>query len=175
MVASAVDQPAVVVAHSHGAIPAVLAVPSIGKQLMALVLVEPALYDVARGNPAIERHIAVMEASRGAYEAHGLRGYWRILRPLIFGGEFDETTWVEEEKTAAWFFAVRPPWGFNIAASDVTRISTFVVTGAWNDEYEAIAAALVAEGAEHRVIPGAQHRPQDLPSFNAVLLDALSR
>lgn len=152
-----------------------LALPIIGERLRALVLVEPALYDVARGDPAIERHIAVMETARRAYESHGLRGYWRIVRPLLFGGEFDEACWASEQGPASQFLTVQPPWGFGIAAADITGIPTVVVTGGWNDEYEAIAAALVAEGAEHRVLTGAQHRPQDVPSFGAVLPDALNR
>ncbi len=52
---------------------------------------------------------------------------------------------------------------------------TVVVTGGWNDEYEAVAAALAAVGAQHRVLPGARHRPQDTAEFDAVLSDALSR
>lgn len=54
VVVSGVAQPAVDVTHSYGALPAVLSIPVIGDRLTALVLVEPALYDVARGNPAIE-------------------------------------------------------------------------------------------------------------------------
>lgn len=173
VVASAVTQPAVVVAHSYGAIPAVLAVPIIGERLKALVLVEHALYDVARGNPAVRRYITEMEAARRAYELDDLEGFWRIVRPLMFGGAFDETRWADEQAFASRFFTIRAPWGFGIAAADIALIRTVVVTGGWNDEYEAIAAALVTEGAEHHVLTGAQHRPQDLPGFDAVLSEAL--
>lgn len=70
---------------------------------------------------------------------------------------------------------MRPPWGFGIAAADIALTRTIVVTGGWNDEYEAIAAALVAAGAEHHVLTGARHRPQDLPCFDAVLSEVLRR
>lgn len=70
---------------------------------------------------------------------------------------------------------MRPPWGFGIAAADIALTRTIVVTGGWNDEYEAIAAALVAAGAEHHVLTGARHRPQDLPCFDTVLSEALRR
>ncbi|MCF4121701.1 alpha/beta fold hydrolase [Antribacter sp. KLBMP9083] len=173
-VAAAVEEAAVIVAHSHGAIPALLALPLVGQRLRALVLCEPALYDVARGEPAIESHIATMEAARRAHE-NGLRAYWQIVRPLMFGGKFDEERWPDEERVAARFSTVPPPWGLGIAASDIAGTSTIVVTGGWNDEYEAIAAALVAEGAEHQVLTGARHRPQDAPGFDAVLAEALSR
>jgi pimeloyl-ACP methyl ester carboxylesterase len=175
MVAAAVDEGSVLVAHSHGAVVAALALPVVRERLRALVLVEPALYDVARGHPAIERHIAVVEGARRAHETHGLEGYWRTVRPLMFGGDLDDTLWPDEQGIAARFFAVEPPWGLDVAAADIARTPTIVVTGDWNAEYEAIAAALVAEGAEHRVLAGAQHRPQDLPGFDAVLADALDR
>jgi hypothetical protein len=61
--------------------------------------------------------------------------------------------------------------GHGIEAAAITGLPTLVVTGGWNAEYEAIAQALAAAGAEHRVLEGAGHRPQDLPDF-ARLLDA---
>lgn len=42
---------------------------------------------------------------------------------------------------------------------------TLVVTGGWNDEYETIARVLTEFGAGHHVLTGAEHRPQDLPTF----------
>jgi hypothetical protein len=44
-----------------------------------------------------------------------------------------------------------------------------VVTGGWNDEYEAIASRLVEEGAVHLRLPGTRHRPQDHPTFEAAV------
>jgi pimeloyl-ACP methyl ester carboxylesterase len=173
-VASAITAPSVVVAHSYGAIPAVLAVRTIRQRVTALVLIEPALYDVARGHPAIERYIARMHDARRAYELSGPESYWRAVRPLMFGGPFDETRWADEQALAARFFTIRPPWGFGIGAADVASTRMIVVTGDWNAEYDAIAESLVAEGAEHRVLKGAQHRPQDLPGFGALLSQVVS-
>lgn len=120
----------VLVAHSLGAVPAVLA--SATRRPRRLVLAEPALYDVARGDPAIERHIA-----RAASPASlGMRS---LTTPV--------------------------PWGHRLRADAIAGIDTVVATGAWLDEYEAIAAALVAAGARHVVLEGHQHRPQDDPRF----------
>ena len=82
-----------VFAHSYLAIPAALAVrePSV-----ALVLVEPAFYDIARGHPDIESHISTVERARLQLAAGDLWGYWTAIRPLMFGGPAQEVTWEEE-------------------------------------------------------------------------------
>jgi alpha-beta hydrolase superfamily lysophospholipase len=60
-----------VIAHSGGAVPVLLAITEGVVDVSSLVLLEPALYDIARGNPAIERHIAVMSTAR-AFAAEGI-------------------------------------------------------------------------------------------------------
>jgi hypothetical protein len=136
-----------------------------------LVLIEPALYDVARGDPAIERHVGAMERARARLAEGDLRDCWEIVRPLMFGSEFDPLAWDAERERAEAFAAVPSPWGHGIEAAAIAGIPTLVVTGGWNAEYEAIAQALAAAGADHRVLEGAGHRPQDLPGL-ARLLEA---
>lgn len=161
-------EPPTVVAHSHGALAVALCGPDV--RMSRLVLVEPALYDIARGSESVEHHIQVAESARLAYERGGLEAYWRVIRPLMFGGEFDERRWPEEKEPAERFRRVESPWGFGICAADITDgRDTTVVTGGWIDEYEAIADSLVGAGATHRVLTGAQHRPQDLEGFADIL------
>lgn len=166
-VAAATTDASVVVAHSHGAVPAVLALAMV--QPRHLVLVEPALYDVARGHPAIERHVATMQHGHRVLADDGVEAFWHVARPVLLGGPFDASRWAAERSTAAWFAGVQVPWGHGIVADDVHGVHTTVVTGAWNAEYEAIAESLVGAGASHRVLAGAAHRPQDLPAFADVL------
>ena len=71
----------------------------------------------------------------------------------------------EEEPLARRFSLLTPPWGHEIAPTTIEGIATLVVTGRWNDEYEAIAAVLARHGAEHRTLAGHGHRPQDHPGF----------
>lgn len=167
IVAAATTDASVVVAHSHGAVPAVLALAIAPPR--HLLLVEPALYDVARGHPAIEAHVDGMHRAQRALADDGVEGFWRIVRPLMFGGPFDAARWDAERATATWFAGVQVPWGHGIAADDVRGVPTTVVTGAWNAEYDAIADALGGAGADHVVLPGAAHRPHDLEAFAAVL------
>lgn len=112
--------------------PAVLAAASGELDVAGLVLVEPALYDIVRGEAVIERHVGIVTEARAQADEGDLRGFWAILRPLMFGGPFDPELW-DAERAAA------QRW----AASNVPS------------------RALTEFGAGHHVLTGAEHRPQD--------------
>lgn len=159
------QQPCMVLAHSMGAVSAVLAMASGLVAVDRLVLVEPALYDIARGDSAVEHHIKVMTRARSVAAAGDLFGYWQIVRPLMFGGEADRLTWDEERPRAERFATQGVPWGHGVTGDTLDATPTLVVTGGWNAEYEAIAAVLARHGATHEVLTGSRHRPQDDPRF----------
>ena len=161
----------VVVAHSLGAVPVALAHRTGQITASAVVLVEPALYDVARANPAVEHHVRVMTSARQRAGAGDLFGHWELVAPLMFGREASRETWYEDEPLARFFAELDPPWGHGIDAAVFAAVPTLVVTGDWNDEYEAIAGALAGAGARHVRLAGHRHRPQDHPDFEAVLAD----
>lgn len=165
----------IVFAHSIGAVPAVLAAATGRMDIVGLVLVEPALYDISRGSASIERHIAIVSEARAQAASGDLQGFWRILRPLMFGGPFNPATWSEERPLAERWASTNLPWGHGVREHALTGIPTLVVTGGWNAEYEEIAAVLAAHGAEHRVVRGAGHRAQDLPAFGTVVDRFLQR
>lgn len=160
-------------AHSIGAVPVVLAAARLN--LAGLVLVEPALYDVARGEGPIERHIGVVSEARSQADAGDLRAFWSILRPLMFGGPLELAMWDRERSVAEHWATTNLPWGHGVRPNAVRGVPTLVVTGGWNDEYEIIARQLTREGAEHVVLPGAAHRPMDLPGFTDAVHDFRSR
>ena len=56
-----VDEPIDVVAHSHGAVAALLAAQRTEALVQNLVLFEPACFSLARGQVAVEAHIDVMD------------------------------------------------------------------------------------------------------------------
>ena len=140
-------------------------------QPTGLVLVEPALYDIARARPVIERHIGIVTEARAQADAGNLRGFWAMLRPLMFGGPFDEGRWDDERPLAQRWAVTNLPWGHGVRDHMLDGIPTLVVTGGWNDEYEVIAGILAGRGARYVVLPGAQHRPQDLEEFAGVVAD----
>jgi hypothetical protein len=157
------------VAHSAGAVTALLAIARRVISVDALVLLEPALYDVARGVPAIERHIDAMTRARALADAGHLFGYWSVVRPMMFGGPAEPYTWDTEQGIAARFASIELPWGHGVTPDMIAGVPTLVITGGWNEEYEAIANALTAEGAIHQQLIGNGHRPQDHPDFEAVV------
>lgn len=159
----------VLVAHSLGAVPAALGLDV--SSLSHAILLEPALYDVARGDVAVEAHIAAMTTARESAAAGDLFGYWRVVAPLMFGRPATDEAWEEDEPLAARFAAVEPPWGHGIDATAFDAVPTLVVTGGWNDEYEAIAECLAEAGASHVHLTGHRHRPQDHPGFEALVAD----
>lgn len=93
---------------------------------------------------------------------------------MMFGGPADAATWESERATAEWFASIELPWGHGIRPDMIAGVPTLVVTGGWNEEYEAIAAVLLAHGATHRRLSGHEHRPQDHPEFEAVVRDFLA-
>ncbi|MDP3952728.1 alpha/beta fold hydrolase [Microbacterium sp.] len=156
-------------AHSLGAVSAVLAAASGRLDVAGLVLVEPALYDIARGKDTIERHVGIVTEARGQAGVDNLRAFWGMFRPLMFGEAFDAELWDAEHAVAQRWAASNVPWGHGVRVGMITGIPTLVVTGGWNDEYELIARTLAESGAEHLVLDGATHRPQDLPGFASVV------
>lgn len=162
------DRTPIVFAHSIGAVTAVRAVAD-GLRVCGIVLVEPALYDIARGDAPIERHIAVVTEARSRAAEDDLYGFWSILRPLMFGGPLDRESWPDERAVAEHWAAANLPWGHGIRERSLAAVPTFVVTGGWNEEYELIARRLVDVGADHIVLSGFAHRPQDHPEFPAAV------
>lgn len=169
LLADIVPGGATVIAHSWGAVPTVITIAERRIRVGKLVLLEPALYDIARGEPAIERHIAEMEEARSYANDGKLFEYWSIVRPMMFGGRANRDSWDSDRKTAEWFAEIEPPWGHGVTAEMVQGVPTLVITGGWNEEYEAIAGALTKAGATHRQLHGNKHRPQDHADFESVL------
>ena len=164
-----VTTPLIVVAHSFGAIPVLLAMECGALHVDRLVLLEPALYDLARGDEAVEHHIATMTRARDRARKNDLMSYWEIVRPLMFGGPFDPRLWAAEEPLARRFSVHEVPWGHGVTAEAIKPVPTLVLTGGWNAEYEAIAAVLTRHGARHRQLEGCKHRVQDHPGFDSVV------
>ena len=155
--------PTIVYAHSIGAVPVALAAGRM--RIAGLVLVEPALYDLARGEEPVERHIGIVTEARAQADAGDLTSFWAILRPVMFGGPYDPDAWERERGAAERWASTNLLWGHGVRAGMLRGIPTLVVTGGWNEEYEQIARVLVGQGAQQVVLSGAQHRPMDLPRF----------
>ena len=81
----------------------------------------------------------------------------------MFGRPAARETWAQDREVAVRLACLEPPWGHGVDAAVFADVPTLVVTGGWNEEYEAIASRLVDEGAEHLRLPDTRHRPQTTP------------
>ncbi|MFF2452163.1 alpha/beta fold hydrolase [Isoptericola sp. NPDC058082] len=159
-----------VVAHSYGANAALLAAQREPGLVTSLALLEPACFDLARGTPAVEEHIAAMAP---VFAAAGDPS----VSTREFSRRFAAATGTAPpvlpddvlEQRVARLRALRPPWGLGLEPTRPLPARTLVVTGRWNPLYEETAEALADAGARHVAVAGAGHRVQDAAPATGIL------
>ena len=159
-----------VVAASFGGNAAVLAAQSEPDLVYSLALFEPACFDLARGKPVVEEHIAAMTPVFAAADDPTVD--FREFSRLFAGGMGTPALDVPDdvlEREVAKLRALRPPWGTAVNAEAGLPVPTLVVTGGWSILYDDIAEAMAELGAERSVISGHGHRPQDADGANELL------
>lgn len=151
-----------VVAHSYGSVTAMLAAQRRPDRMRSLVLIEPACFDVARGGRHVERHISALAPVFAVADDPAVGGREFLERFAAGMGtpppELDPATC---DEVAARMRATPAPWEITLRTDTPTLVPMLVVTGDRWPVYTEVAAALAAKGAEHLVLPGAGHRPQD--------------
>jgi pimeloyl-ACP methyl ester carboxylesterase len=156
-------EPAHVVAHSYGAIAAFKLAERHPDLVRSLVLFEPATLALARGQSSVEAHIAAMTSVLTHCADAAISGQAFAEMFLRAMGVEPRGTAEQLEAKGTLLRAIVPPWKFELDATVPARTSTLVVTGAGEPMYGEIATVLVNEGAEHIVLEGTGHRPQDDP------------
>lgn len=161
-VIGALDGRGHVVAHSYGTVTAMLAAQRRPDRLRTLVLIEPACFDVARGGRHVERHISALApvfAVADDPQVDGREFLERFAAGLgAPGPDLDPDTC---EEVAARMRATPAPWEVTLRTDTPRLVPTLVITTDRWPVYTEVATALAAKGAEHLVLPGAGHRPQD--------------
>jgi pimeloyl-ACP methyl ester carboxylesterase len=154
------------VAHSYGAVVALLAAPEL--PLASLVLLEPPAFGVARGDPAVEAWLDV--AARLPRDS--VRGYLKAFLPHVGASlPLPDPLPPELDQGAAAFYDERRPDEAEVAL-DPLPYPVLVVTGDHEPAFEAVADVLCARlGARRAVLPGAGHTIQAAPGFNELLAD----
>lgn len=167
------DKPVDVVAHSQGAVAALLAAQDPAQPVRSMVLFEPACFSLARGLPAVEEHIAVMDpvvaGARSDPQVDDIEYARRFFAAL--GAPMPPAETVEQVRALRRLRTVPAPWAARIDSAVLSRVPTLVITGGWLPLYEQTADALKDAGARHEVLEGHGHRPQDHPEANAVICD----
>ncbi len=171
---SAVGESAIVVASSFGAIPvARLAAEHAG--VAGLVLAEPALYSIARGEPAVEALITRMDPVYARGGSGSVAEFWAEAMTTLTGQPTPIPTDSADLDRASRFLAQGAPWNYEIDVLALARIPMLVITGGWNQEYEEIAAVLAHHGAERLLLEGHGHRVADHPDFSPAVDAFLAR
>ncbi len=153
-----------VVAHSYGANAAVLAAQLEPSVVRSLALLEPACFDLARGRPSVEEHIAAMTPVHAVADDASVSAHEFSRRfAAAMGTPVPDLPAEELEAAVARLRALRLPWGVGVRPDVGLPVRTIVATGGWSPLYEETAAALVALGARHVTLDGAGHRVQDDP------------
>lgn len=159
-----------VVASSYGANAALLAAQHEPGAVRSLTLLEPACFDLARGRPAVEEHVAAMTPVFAvAGDASVPDREFSRLFAAAMGAEPPDLPADELRSAVERLRALRPPWGLGLRPGLRLPVRTLVVTGGRRPLYEQTAGAMVLLGARHVILEGAGHNVQDDPRVSAVL------
>jgi pimeloyl-ACP methyl ester carboxylesterase len=160
------------VAHSYGAVVALLAAPRV--RLGSLTVVEPPAFGVARRDPSVEEFLDSFYAA-----PRDPRGYLEFFLPLVGSKiQLPDPLPPALEAGARAALAERPPQEAEIPLDDLatTTYAKLVVSGAHSAAFDAVCDVLEQRlGAERAVLAGVGHSIPRAAGFNDVLVDFLSR
>ena len=148
------------VAHSQGAIPAMLAAVTRPELVRSLVLVEPACLSLTAELPATMAYRALMEPLFEARHAMGDAEYLEEFQRRTASAAAGPPSNEDPQRAARRLRLQAPPWEAPLHI--VPGVPTLVLTGGWEPLYEEIAGYLRETGALHRTAAGG-HRPHDSP------------
>lgn len=167
-VIDAIAKGAHLVAHSYGAVAALMAAEAALPRVRSIALFEPACFSLARGRAPIEAHIAAMSAAFADDTLSDEEFFGAFLRSV--GSEPPAGALPDVALDSARRLRVqRGPWEARLAPATIKGVPTLVVTSGESPLSEATADALEHLGAQRAVLPGTGHRPQDDPSANGLL------
>lgn len=148
------------VGYSYGGVAAALA--ACLDHVPALILVEPALFQLSRDRPATAALIDRLEPIYlDASQTDAAFG-----RALLLALRGEDPGEAATDEALRWSRRTRlhgAPWRHPIDTNCIAETPTLVLTGGWNDEYEEVATALTELGATHAVLAGHGHRVIDHP------------
>ena len=158
------------VAQSYGGVIALLAAPRL--QLASLTVIEPPVFDVARGDPAVERWLEQAFALPRDHPRTYVEAFLtHVGAPLRLPDPLPPAL----QQGAEAFLTERPPWEAKLRLAPLPY-PVLVVSGNHEPAFEAVAGVLERElRAERLILPGAGHAVQNARGFNDRLLEFLRR
>nr|WP_043847324.1 alpha/beta hydrolase [Arthrobacter crystallopoietes] len=161
-----------VVAHSRGAISAMMAAVERPELVQSLTLFEPACLSLTADLPATRAHRERLASLYAARAELTDEQYQHEFSRLMFGSQAGPLRTREERRAARRLRLQEAPWTAPLTI--VPGLPTLVVTGGWEPLYEEVGEYLATTGATHRHAPG-HHRPQDSAEGHRMLLEFLRR
>lgn len=155
-----------VVAHSQGAVPAMMLAVERPDLVRTLILIEPACLSLTADLPATAAHIALMAPLFAERDLMSDDEFLQTFVRRVFAADAPVPATADARRAAARLRLQSPPW--EAPLSIVPGVPTLVVTGGWEPLYEEVAEYLAETGALHRVAPGG-HRPHDTPEGDAYI------
>jgi pimeloyl-ACP methyl ester carboxylesterase len=147
-----------VVAHSQGAVAAMMAAVERPDLVFSLMLVEPACLSLTAELPATAAHISLMQPLFAARHQMSDQDFQREFVRRVYATDLQQPATAEEKRSARRLRLQAPAW--EAALHIVPGVPTLVLTGGWEPLYEEIAGYLRETGALHRTAAGG-HRPHD--------------
>jgi pimeloyl-ACP methyl ester carboxylesterase len=147
-----------VVAHSQGAVAAMMAAVERPDLVFSLTLVEPACLSLTAELPATAAHISLMQPLFDARHQMSDQDFQREFVRRVYATDLQQPATAEEKRSARRLRLQAPAW--EAALHIVPGVPTLVLTGGWEPLYEEIAWYLRETGALHRTAAGG-HRPHD--------------
>jgi pimeloyl-ACP methyl ester carboxylesterase len=152
-----------VVAHSQGAIAAMMAAVERPDLVQSLTLVEPACLSLTAELPATAAHRALMQPLFDVRHNLSDEDFQREFVRRVFAAHAPVRGSLaapagDDGREARRLRLQAPTWEAPLQI--VPGVPTLVLTGGWEPLYEEIAGYLRETGALHRTAPGG-HRPQD--------------
>lgn len=157
-----------VVAHSQGAISAMMTAVDRPDLVRSLVLVEPACLSLTAELPATQAHRDLMEPLFARRLEMSDEEFNAKFVRIAFSAEARRLVSDDDVRDARRLRLQSPPWEAPLHI--VPGVPTLVLTGGWEPLYEEIADYLAATGAVHRTAPGG-HRPHDAPEGDRIIRD----
>ncbi|MHA7276839.1 alpha/beta fold hydrolase [Arthrobacter sp. HLT1-21] len=159
------------VAHSHGAISAMMAAVDRPDLVRSLVLIEPACLSLTADLPATAAHRALVEPLYQRRDSLSDEAFLQEFVRLVFSTEARHPATSEARRAARRLKMQLPPW--EAPLDIVPGVPTLIVTGGWEPLYEEIADYLAVTGAHHVVAPGG-HRPQDATEGDTLIREFIA-
>ncbi|GAA1107513.1 alpha/beta hydrolase [Arthrobacter flavus] len=160
-----------VVAHSQGAISAMMAAVERPELVRSLILIEPACLSLTADLPATAAHRALVGPLYDRRDSLSDEAFLQEFVRLVFSTEARHPATSEARRAAHRLRLQSPPWEAPLGI--VPGVPTLIITGGWEPLYEEIADYLAVTGARHVVAPGA-HRPQDTPDGDALIREFIA-